>query len=277
MHLWGKMAAQHHAHQNHQQQLLLQQQQQQQQQQLLLIQQQNQTNLTGLASNLRPAFFSAQPPLSSLSALLSGKHSPSSAYPSPPYTSSTLPPSSPPPPYQSTGYTPGTGAGSNAGKAGRSAYPSPPPSPVLGLLSKGGVAEKLERERERERERDRERERQQQQQTAMYAALASQTLLKKLGSAFWDAFSGGSGSAAGTSAGGVKAWDAEKVRKVLEGKAVVRIVDLEEPLHVNRTPEAAPVVASSSTVKAERRQCCKETVVDILEESMRSLSVGKKA
>lgn len=279
MHLWGKMAAQHHAHQNQQQQNLLLQQQQQQQQQLLLQQQQNQYNITGLASNLRPAFF-APPPLSSLSALLSGKHSPSSVYPSPPYTSSSLPPSSPPPPYHSTGYT--SGAGGNSGKTGRSGYPSPPPSPVLGI--KSGIAEKLERERERERDRERERQQQQQmqeqQQTVMYAALASQTLLKKLGSAFWDAFSGGSGPATGTSAVGVKAWDAEKVRKVLEGKAVVRVVDIEEPpVQVSRIPEST---ASTSVAKPELRRCerggrCKEAVVDILEESMRSLSVGKKA
>lgn len=65
-------------------------------------------------------------------------------------------------------------------------------------------------------------------QQAMLASIASQTLLGKLGSAFWDAFSGGSSSS------GRSQWDADKVRRVLEGKAVVRVVDIEA------TPAAAP-------------------------------------
>ncbi|KAF8067681.1 hypothetical protein FPV67DRAFT_1149759 [Lyophyllum atratum] len=243
MHLWGKMAQQHHAHQAQQQQLLQQQH--------------NQTHLTGLASAMRPSFFAAP---TSLTSLLSGKHSPAA----PPYTA----PSSPPPPYQSA-----------------------PSSPVLGLgLGKGSVMEKLEREREREREREKERAQrdhaQREKETAVYAALASQTLLRKLGGAFWDAFSGGSGSGSGSSsssgpvpsgsgsAGGARAWDAEKVRRVLEGKAVVRVVDIEEP-PMARVSTSPPVVAKApaSTSECGARKCC----TDILEESMRSLSIGKKA
>ncbi|THH30208.1 hypothetical protein EUX98_g3992 [Antrodiella citrinella] len=63
------------------------------------------------------------------------------------------------------------------------------------------------------------------QQAMLAASIASQTLVRKLGGAFWDAFSGGSSSSVGTS--GTRPWDADKVRKVLEGKAVVRIVDVE--------------------------------------------------
>ncbi|QRV81883.1 bZIP transcription factor [Ceratobasidium sp. AG-Ba] len=55
------------------------------------------------------------------------------------------------------------------------------------------------------------------QQAALFATVASQTLLGRMGSAFWDAFSGTGGKT-----------DADKVRKVLEGKAVVRVVDVEK-------------------------------------------------
>ncbi|EJT99371.1 hypothetical protein DACRYDRAFT_23924 [Dacryopinax primogenitus] len=53
------------------------------------------------------------------------------------------------------------------------------------------------------------------------ATLASQTLVSKLGAAFWEAFSEPAGPASSL-------LDAEKVRAVLEGKAVVRVVKVEE-------------------------------------------------
>ena len=77
----------------------------------------------------------------------------------------------------------------------------------------------------------------------MLASMASQTLLGKLGNAFWDAFSGESSNRIGSSR---SAWDAEKVRKVLEGKAVVRIVDVEPKSTPAHTP-APPVVATEKT------------------------------
>ena len=62
------------------------------------------------------------------------------------------------------------------------------------------------------------------------AALASQTLLKTLGVACWDAFvAGGTASssiyqvASSSSMGGERLCDADKVRKMLEGKAVVDV------------------------------------------------------
>ncbi|CAE6513356.1 unnamed protein product [Rhizoctonia solani] len=54
------------------------------------------------------------------------------------------------------------------------------------------------------------------QQAALVASIASQTLLQRMGSAFWDAFSTGSRDV-----------DTNKVRRVLEGKAVVRVVDVD--------------------------------------------------
>lgn len=86
---------------------------------------------------------------------------------------------------------------------------------------------------------------------AMLAAVASQTLLGKMSSAFWDAFAG---PATGSTPAGKKPdWDADKVRRVLEGTAVVRVVDVEAPKPKPADPAAA------------------------LEESMRSLSLHKEA
>jgi hypothetical protein len=236
MQLWGKMAAQGQVYQ--------QQQHQQQQAQ----QQQQQQQLSGLASGLRPQFFRDAHGLSA--SLLSGKSSVLSS------SSSSLPASS---------------------------YPTPPNSPpALHKPFAAGFAGRADKEKEKEVQRD-----------AMYAALASQTLLGKLGSAFWDAFSGGSASstAAASSFGSNGAnvvgrqWDADKVRKVLEGKAVVRVVDVVESNPSAKASASAaklPIAGSSSSSsaklpragdKTEKEKCI---VTDILEESMRSLSLGKK-
>ncbi|KAI0682402.1 hypothetical protein BC835DRAFT_1424474 [Cytidiella melzeri] len=98
-------------------------------------------------------------------------------------------------------------------------------------------------------------------QQAMLASMASQTLLAKLGNAFWDAFSGEPTSRLGTSR---SAWDAEKVRKVLEGKAVVRVVDVEpKPALVSEKAGPSRLPARSST--SEQTKCtpvCLEKVFE---------------
>ena len=120
-----------------------------------------------------------------------------------------------------------------------------------------------------------EREREQREH-AMYAALASQTLLGKLGSAFWDAFSGGSGPSSSKQ----REWDADKVRKVLEGKAIVKIVDVDGPTLSPKLPAIVPVAPASKAapvpaVKKEREHAgC--AMADILAESMSTLTLGKK-
>ncbi|EEB98051.1 hypothetical protein MPER_02511, partial [Moniliophthora perniciosa FA553] len=131
----------------------------------------------------------------------------------------------------------------------------------------------------------------QQQQMMVAAALAttaSQTLLGRLGSAFGDAFSGGSSTspaAAGTGKphafnGGVgngRTWDADKVRKVLEGKAVVRVVDLEDtPTPVKRedtSPVLKPSLARKTQEDTKEDSTC---IASMLEEKMKTLSLGKK-
>lgn len=235
MHLWGKMAAQ------------------QQQSQQPHHHSTSTTSNSGLASNLRPLYFSAsnKPNLPSayggtaLSALLSGKHNVSSYSYSPPSTSSSL-----------------------------------PGSPVLGPRNPA-------KEQQREKE----------QQQAMLAAMASQTVFRKLGSAFWDAFTGSSSStsslASSSSASSPSPyyhhsgnWDQDKVQRVLEGKAVLRVVDVEPPTATAAAAAPTPVSAPASPrISAKRVQDdgtakrCSATaaVCDILEESMRSLTLGKGA
>lgn len=158
----------------------------------------------------------------------------------------------------------GTSSKAPAGSSG--AYPTPPPSPpTLSSSSTSQAAATPTREQ------------------AEIAALASQTLLGKLGHAFWDAFSGSSNSSSHltpTSAAICKQWDADKVRKVLEGRAVVKVVDV-EPEQTVAPPVASASVSTSSIQMAKGPekvkspgQCCMLT--DILEESMRSLTLGKK-
>lgn len=125
--------------------------------------------------------------------------------------------------------------------------------------------EKLERERrEKERERELQKEREK-KETAMYAAIASQTLLRKLGNAFWDAFAGSSSS---NSSSGLKPWDAEKVRKVLEGTAVVKVVDVEE---------VKPKQEKEQTQTPQKERKCLKAAEELLEQSMRSLTLNKKS
>lgn len=73
-------------------------------------------------------------------------------------------------------------------------------------------------------------------QQAYVAALASQTLVSKMGSAFWDAFAG---TAPPATKGAARPWDADKVRRVLEGKAVVRVVDVEPTMNEKAGADAA--------------------------------------
>jgi len=83
---------------------------------------------------------------------------------------------------------------------------------------------------------------------AMLAAMASQTVLRKLGSVFWDAFTRVFSSS-------------DKVKRVLEGKAVVRVVDVDRPL----SSSAILVRASSLRIRVCRRQRVREEERERLE------------
>jgi len=115
-------------------------------------------------------------------------------------------------------------------------------------------------------------------QAAVLAVVASQTLLKKLGNVFWDAFSGSSSSSNSVPSLQMRNWDVDKVRKVLEGKAVVRVVDVDPCVSTclsrlsatNKTSTTTNVTMSSAV---NNGVCCMN-VADLLEESMRSLTLG---
>ncbi|KAI0041509.1 hypothetical protein FA95DRAFT_690517 [Auriscalpium vulgare] len=189
--------------------------------------------ISGLASNLRPHYFTATTPKAapSLGALLSGKHSPATA---------------------------------------ASAYPSPPPSPKPTPAQAAPVPTA---------------------QHAMLAAMASQTLLQRLGGAFWQAFSGAGEQGPQGLGGKAPVWDTDKIRRVLEGKAVVQVVDVEPEVQekVREMPVPVGLRAPSQAQLAREparecmgtaaRDCLREyegKISGMLEESMRALNISKK-
>ncbi|KAH9955130.1 hypothetical protein BC827DRAFT_1238352 [Russula dissimulans] len=91
---------------------------------------------------------------------------------------------------------------------------------------------------------------------AMLASMASQALLQRLGSAFFQAFTTNSPSNGATPSAGTSSWDVDKIRRVLEGKAVVSIIDVE------------PEVKTCETSMG-----CNLTTA--LDEGMRALSLSK--
>lgn len=187
--------------------------------------QRHSSQLTGPASQLRPAYFSPKSTSSAglgpaISALLSGKHS------SPPHGLLTS-----------------------------------PTTPSLGARSTMGEKEA---------------------QAAVLAVVASQTLLKKLGNVFWDAFSGSSSPSSNPvpSSSQMSNWDVDKVRKVLEGRAVVRVVDVDPLVSTVIGSSGLPATNKTSTTtnvtmsSAVNNGTCCMNVADLLEESMRSLTLG---
>jgi len=116
-----------------------------------------------------------------------------------------------------------------------------------------------------------------QSQHAILASLASQTLLSKMGSAFWDAFarpSTTSSPVSSTTGRGAKAdWDHDKVRKVLEGKAVVRVVDVDTPTSGSSPDMLADSMRSLSLAgQSDTAMPC----VSCLFSKTRAAVVGKK-
>ncbi|KAI0371413.1 hypothetical protein BV20DRAFT_1051794 [Pilatotrama ljubarskyi] len=115
-------------------------------------------------------------------------------------------------------------------------------------------------------------------QQAMLASIASQTLIGKLGSAFWDAFARPSGTL-GPNGHVKREWDAEKVRRVMEGTAVVRIVDVEPQPAAARVPSPRPSAVQEKQEKphpCSSRPACVASVTDLLAESMATLNLSRK-
>lgn len=136
-----------------------------------------------------------------------------------------------------------------------SIYPSPPSSPKLGPATPTFTSSKDSPTA----------------QEAVLAAMASQMLLQRLGTAFWQAFATPSPSSEANPNASALAWDADKIRRVLEGKAVLSIVDLE--------PETEVGTATGQTLpnNASTPECSKGCgLTAALEEGMRALSLSKE-
>jgi len=78
----------------------------------------------------------------------------------------------------------------------------------------------------------------------------------------------------------VPAWDADKIRRVLEGTAVVRVVDVESPSNAQavKTEKNGKEVAKEVQQSQSQPACVKirEAGLGVLEESVRALTLGKK-
>jgi len=105
--------------------------------------------------------------------------------------------------------------------------------------------------------------------------MASQTLLQQLGSAFWQAFMAQLPSNEASPNAGTPTWDVDKIRRVLEGKAVVSVVDVEPEVDVRASPVSphTHTLANDATTHESPKGCGLTTV---LEESMRTLSLSKE-
>lgn len=74
------------------------------------------------------------------------------------------------------------------------------------------------------------------------------------------------------------AWDADKIRRVLEGTAVVRVVDVEPPLTAQAGKNGKEVAKEAVQQSQSQPACVKicASARETLEESMRALTLGKK-
>ena len=112
-------------------------------------------------------------------------------------------------------------------------------------------------------------------QQALLASMASQTLLQQLGGAFLQAFMTQSNGVSPNA--GFPTLDPDKIRRVLEGKAVLSVVDVDvEPEVDVRASQVSPTshtVPNDATTHDSSKGC---GVTTALEESMRALSLSKE-
>lgn len=111
-------------------------------------------------------------------------------------------------------------------------------------------------------------------QQALLASMASQTLLQQLGSAFWQAFMTELPSNGASPNAGTPTLDADKIRRVLEGKAVVSVVDVEPEVDAHASPVSPPTHSLNDATTHESSKG--HTLTTVLEESMRALSLSKE-
>lgn len=109
---------------------------------------------------------------------------------------------------------------------------------------------------------------------AAAATTVSQTIVSKLSGAFWDAFS--PKPAVSIAPFSTSAIDVDKVRKVLEGKAVVRVVDVENN-NIAQLEEGMKAVSLVSGRKSPslKRSASSNTSVETLEEGLKAMNLNR--
>ena len=110
-------------------------------------------------------------------------------------------------------------------------------------------------------------------QAAAAATTVSQTIVSKLSGAFWDAFS--PKPAVSLSKVPSSAIDVDKVRKVLEGKAVVRVVDVENNIAQLEEGMKAVSLVSGRKSPSLKRSASSGTSVETLEEGLKSMNLNR--
>ena len=112
-------------------------------------------------------------------------------------------------------------------------------------------------------------------QAAAAATTVSQTIVGKLSGAFWDAFSPKSQVSLHKASPPTSAIDLDKVRKVLEGKAVLRVVDVDN--NITQLEEGMKAVSLVSGRKSPslKRSASSSASVETLEEGLKSMSLNQ--
>ena len=112
-------------------------------------------------------------------------------------------------------------------------------------------------------------------QAAAAATTVSQTIVSKLSGAFWDAFSPKPAVSLSKAPSSAPAIDVDKVRKVLEGKAVVRVVDVENNIAQLEEGMKAVSLVSGRKSPSLKRSANSGASVDTLEEGLKSMSLNR--
>ena len=112
-------------------------------------------------------------------------------------------------------------------------------------------------------------------QAAAAATTVSQTIVGKLSGAFWDAFSPKPAVSFTKAPSSTSAIDVDKVRKVLEGKAVLRVVDVETNISQLEDGMKAVSLVSGRKSPSLKRSASSSASVDTLEDGLKSMNLNQ--
>lgn len=112
-------------------------------------------------------------------------------------------------------------------------------------------------------------------QAAAAATTVSQTIVGKLSGAFWDAFSPKPAVSLPKPSSTTSSIDVDKVRKVLEGKAVLRVVDVDNNTAQLEEGMKAVSLVSGRKSPSLKRPASSNTSVETLEEGLKSMNLNQ--